>query len=172
MKQDGRNIYVKAEKRLRNAAINDAYQKQRDLQRDIRAYMQTLKSSSPTNYQQITEYCESQNRRHTKELFQHKSIFFLLCDNHPVIDSDVQCIHRADHASLSAIHSNVANYYNLRLSQTHLDLLNPRLSYYLTHRYINPVNVLYDYEQFCRRFRSQQYLYNKNHDNSSSSSNK
>ena len=62
VKQNGRNICVKAEQRLRNAAINDAYQKQRDLQRDITAYMQTLKSSSPTNYQQITEYCESQYR--------------------------------------------------------------------------------------------------------------
>ena len=67
---------MKAEQRLRNAAINVAYQKQRDLQPDIRAYMQTLKSSSPTNYQQITEFCQSQYRRHIKELFQRKSKFF------------------------------------------------------------------------------------------------
>ena len=72
VKNKGRNICVKAEQRLRNAAINDAYQKQRD----IHAYTQTLKSSSPTNYQQITEFCESQYRRHTKELFQRKSKFF------------------------------------------------------------------------------------------------
>ena len=72
VKNKGRNICVKAEQRLRNAAINDAYQKQRDQQRDIRAYMQTLKSSSPTNYQQITEFSESQYRRHIKELFQRK----------------------------------------------------------------------------------------------------
>ena len=60
VKNKGLNICVKAEQRLRNAAINNAYQKQRDLQRDIRAYMQTLKSSSPTNNQQINEFCESQ----------------------------------------------------------------------------------------------------------------
>ena len=49
VKNKGHNICVKSEQRLRNAAINDAYQEQRDLQRDIRAYIQTLKSSSPTN---------------------------------------------------------------------------------------------------------------------------
>ena len=36
VKQKGHNICVKAEQQLRNAAINDAYKKQRDMQRDIR----------------------------------------------------------------------------------------------------------------------------------------
>ena len=74
MKNKGRNICVKAEKLLRNAAINDAYLRQRDLQRDIRAYIHALKSSSPTYYQKITEFCETLYMRHTKELFQRKSI--------------------------------------------------------------------------------------------------
>ena len=42
VKQKGRNICVKAEQRLINASINDAYKKQRNLQRDIRTCMQTL----------------------------------------------------------------------------------------------------------------------------------
>ena len=121
---------MKAEQRLRNAAINDLYQKQRDLQRDIREYIQTLKSSSPTNYQQITEFCESQYRRHTKELFQRKSKNCLkLCENHPVLDSAALFIHKTYNASLSAIQSNVANFSNLKLSQTHHDLLNLGLSF-------------------------------------------
>ena len=151
---------------------NDAYQKQRDLQRDIRAYIQTLKSSSPTNYQQITEFCESQYRRHTKELFQRKSNnFFKLCDNHPVLDSAAQFIHKIDNASLSAIHSNVANFSNLKLSQTHHDLLNLGLSFCPTPRHINPVKVCYDNEQFCRRLRLQEYFSNKNRYNCSSTNN-
>ena len=35
MKNKGRNVCVKAEQRLRNAAIKDAYQRQPDLQRDV-----------------------------------------------------------------------------------------------------------------------------------------
>ena len=49
VKNKGRNICVKAEQRLRNAGINDAYLILPDRQRDIRAYVQTLKSSSPTS---------------------------------------------------------------------------------------------------------------------------
>ena len=128
MRNKGRNICVKAEQRLRNAAINDAYQKQHDLQRDIRAYVQTLKSSSPWNYQQITEFCESQYRRHTKEFFQHKSKKFLkLCDNHPVLDSAAQFIHKTDNASLSAIHSNVATFPT---SNYHKHILTSLISVY------------------------------------------
>ena len=167
VKQKGHNLCVKVEQRLRNAAISDAYQEQRDLQRDIRAYIQTLKSSSPTNYQQITEFCESQYRRHTKELFQRKSKFFLtLCDNHPVLDSAAQFIQKTDNANLNAIHSNVASFSKLKLSQTHLELFNLVLSFCPTPRHINPVKVCYDNEQFCRRL--QEYFSTKNHDNCSS----
>ena len=163
---------MKAEQLLRNAAINDAYQIQRDVQRDIRANMQTLKSSSPTNYQQITEFCESQYRRHTKELFLRKSKKILkLCDNHPVLDSAALFIHKADNAILSAIHSNVANFSNLKLSQTHLDLLNLGLSFCPTPRHINPVKVCYDNEQFCRRLRLQENLSTNNRENFSSNNN-
>ena len=172
VKNKGHNICVKAEKRLRNAAINDAYQKQRDLQHDIRAYIQTLKSSSPTNYQQITEFCESQYRRYKKEVFQRKSKnFFQLCDNHPVLDSAAQFLHKTDNASLSAIHSNVANFSKLKLSQTHHDLLNLGLSFCPTPRHINPVKVCYDNEQFCRRLRLQEYFSNRKKENCSSTSN-
>ena len=159
VKNKGHNICVKAEQRLRNAAINDAYQKQRDLQRDIRTYIQTLKSSSPTNYQQIIEFCESQYRRHKKEFFQRKSPKnFMLCDNHPVLDSAAQFLHKTDNASLSAIHSNVAKFSKLKLSQTHHDLLNLGLSFCPTPRHINPVKVCYNNEQFCRRLRLQEYF--------------
>ena len=75
--------------------------------------------------------------------------FFKLCDNHPVLDSAALFIHKIDNASLSAIHSNVAKFSNLKLSQTHHDLLNLGLSFRPTPRHINPVKVCYDNEQFC-----------------------
>ena len=155
--QSGRNICVKAEQRLINAVINDAYEKQRDLQRDlqrdIRTYIQTFKSSSPTYYQQITE---------SNGTLPTKVNFFLLCDNHPVLDSATQFIHKTDNANLSTTHSNVANFSNLKLSQTHLDLLDLGLSFCPTPRHINPTKVCYDDEQFCRRLRLQEYCSSTN----------
>ena len=97
--------------------------------------------------------------------------FFKPCDNHPVLDSAALFIHKTDIASLSAIHSNVANFSNLKLSQTHHDLLNLGLSFCPTPRHINPVKVCYDNEQFRRRLRLQEYFSTKNRDNCSSTNN-
>ena len=94
-----------------------------------------------------------------------------MCNNHPVLDSAAQFIHRTNNASLSVIHSNVDNFSNLKQSQTHLDLLSLGFSLCPTPRHINPVNVCYDNEQFCRRLRSQEYFCSKNHDNCSSTKN-
>ena len=95
--------------------------------------------------------------------------FFKLCENHPALDSAALFIHKTDNASLSAIHSNVAKFSNLKLSQTHLDFLNLGLSFCPTPRHINPVKVCCDNEQFCRRL--QEYFSTKNHDNCSSTNN-
>ena len=70
--------------------------------------------SLPTHNKQITEFCESQYRRHRKELFYRKWIFFFeLCVNHPVLDSAAQFTQKTNNANLNAIHSNVGNSSNL-----------------------------------------------------------
>ena len=94
-----------------------------------------------------------------------------LCDNHPVLDSAALFIHKTDNASLSAIHSNVASFSNLKQSQTHIDLLTLGLSFCPTPRHINPVKVCYDNEQFCRRLRLQEYFSTKDNENCSSTNN-
>ena len=94
-----------------------------------------------------------------------------LCDNHPVLDSAALFLHKTDNASLSVIHSNIANFSNLKLSQTHHDLLNLSLSLCPTPRHINPVKVCYDNEQLCRRLRLQEYFSTKNRYNCSSTNN-
>ena len=129
----------------------------------VYVYIQSLRSTSPTYHQQITDFTESLFRWQTMELFQQRSKKNKkLCNDHLVLDRVAQFIQTTGSTNLGAILTNVANISTLKQSQAHLDLFNLGLSFCPSPWRINPLNVCFDYEDFCRRLRWHEYFSTEN----------
>ena len=75
----------KAERILRNTAINDAYRKQRLLEKEINTSRAILQREYPLEYEETADFINKQFERHKEMFFERKmKKFHSLCNQHPI----------------------------------------------------------------------------------------
>ena len=72
----GKNTCEKAERTLRNTAINDAYRKQRLLEMEINTSQTILQHEYPLEYEETADFINKQFERHKEIFFERKMKFF------------------------------------------------------------------------------------------------
>ena len=145
----------KAELILRNTAINDAYRKQRLLEKEINTSRAILQREYPLEYEETADFINKQFERHKEMFFERKmKKFHSLCNQHPILNA--HCVDKQ--ADLLEAQTNVANLSDYKLSEEHFKLLEHGLSFCPTRKYIDRIKICHDNERFCRNIRLHEYF--------------
>ena len=97
--------------------INDAYRKQRLLEKEINTSRAILQREYPLEYEESADFINKQFERHKEMFFERKmKKFHRFCNQHPILNS--HCVDKQ--VDLLEAQTNVANLTDYKLSEEHL----------------------------------------------------